>query len=215
MSIKILGGLAGGLWLSTISEKELRPTSVILRRKIFDAHQDLSGFIFVDLFAGTGAMGIEAWSRGADEVILVEKHKKIASQIERNLKILYQKYPDLPVLLQRVDAVKWLKDYYTNLLQDLKEKLETSLLQGVILFLDPPYQQTFLYEESILAVGYALREEAGMAAITQIWLEGDQQKARKLDEWRSWLKGTRNGIECSEVKSYKQSSHFMMILRPN
>jgi 16S rRNA (guanine966-N2)-methyltransferase len=59
MALKILQGEAKGLSLVAPSSGT-RPTSVLLRRKVFDAHQDMSDSIFIDCCAGTGAMGLEA-----------------------------------------------------------------------------------------------------------------------------------------------------------
>jgi 16S rRNA (guanine966-N2)-methyltransferase len=63
MSIKILGGIAKGTILFLPDEKLTRPTLVLLKRKIFDAIQNFDGKIFIDACAGSGAIGLEAWSR--------------------------------------------------------------------------------------------------------------------------------------------------------
>lgn len=72
MAINILGGHAKGHALFVPPTSITRATTVMLRRKFFDAHQDLTNCLFIDLFAGSGAMGLEACSRGAERVILVE-----------------------------------------------------------------------------------------------------------------------------------------------
>ena len=76
MSVKILGGPLKGLDLKVCDSKTLRPTSVMLRRKIFDSHQNLEGFFFVDACAGTGAVGIEAFSRGAQKSYFFENNSQ-------------------------------------------------------------------------------------------------------------------------------------------
>ena len=57
MSIKILGGFARGQVLAVPKTDSIRPTSVMLRRRIYDFFQDLDGFYFLDICAGSGAMG--------------------------------------------------------------------------------------------------------------------------------------------------------------
>jgi hypothetical protein len=74
MSIQILGGLARGRTLDVPTGNLIRPTSVMLRRRLFDARQDMSSFHFYDLCSGSGSVGIEAWSRGAEALFLNEKN---------------------------------------------------------------------------------------------------------------------------------------------
>lgn len=63
----------------------LRPTSVILRRKLFDRHQVLDDVIFLDCFCGTGSMGIEAYSRGAEQVCFNDIDSKSLKKLKENL----------------------------------------------------------------------------------------------------------------------------------
>jgi 16S rRNA (guanine966-N2)-methyltransferase len=82
MSIKILGGVAKGFTLVTPSESITRPTSVLLKRRLFDFYQNLNGHYFIDLCAGSGSIGIEAASRGAYPVLLVESNPKAYKVIQ-------------------------------------------------------------------------------------------------------------------------------------
>lgn len=67
----------------------IRPTQNIARKALFDLlGQDLKGVEFLDLFAGSGAVGLEAFSRGARRIVFVEKVPKIAELIEENLRLL-------------------------------------------------------------------------------------------------------------------------------
>jgi len=67
----------------------ISPTQNIVRKSIFDMlGQDLSGLSFLDLFSGSGAMGLEAISRGAESVVFVEKNPKCAEVIGDNIAIL-------------------------------------------------------------------------------------------------------------------------------
>ncbi len=87
--LKITGGSLRGRRIAAPKGKNTRPTSEKVRQGIFDALinlVDLQGICVVDLFAGSGALGIEALSRGAAEVIFVESRLRAADGIRANLK---------------------------------------------------------------------------------------------------------------------------------
>ena len=68
---------------------DIRPTQNMVRKAIFDIiGHDMTGMHFLDLFAGSGAVGLEAFSSGAQTVTIVEKDAKCAQTIERNLEFL-------------------------------------------------------------------------------------------------------------------------------
>lgn len=83
--MEIVAGIAHGLVLTSPGEHdEVRPTSVRARRAFFDSLGDLSGEVFADLFAGSGAMGLEAASRGARTVYFFEQSPQVIKMIEKN-----------------------------------------------------------------------------------------------------------------------------------
>ena len=86
MSLKILGGKAKGFTISVPPADTIRPMQVMLKRRVFDSYQNLEGVTFVDLCAGSGAVGLEAWSRGADEIYYSEKVYQVCFQTSGNLK---------------------------------------------------------------------------------------------------------------------------------
>jgi 16S rRNA (guanine966-N2)-methyltransferase len=85
---RIIGGTAGGRRLSTPRGVTTRPTSDRVREALFSAVESwcgsLSGLRFLDLYAGSGAVGLEAWSRGAGVVTLVEQDRRTAALITAN-----------------------------------------------------------------------------------------------------------------------------------
>ncbi len=84
--MRITGGVARGLRLDVPSGVRVRPTSDRVRSALFQIlAQELSDAVVLDLYAGTGALGIEALSRGAARVDFVERDPKMSSAIERNL----------------------------------------------------------------------------------------------------------------------------------
>ncbi len=85
---RIIGGAAGGRRLETPRGQTTRPTSDRVREALFSAVEartgSLDGLRFLDLYAGSGAVGLEAWSRGAGVVTLVEHDRRTAALISRN-----------------------------------------------------------------------------------------------------------------------------------
>jgi 16S rRNA (guanine966-N2)-methyltransferase len=89
---RIIGGTAGGRRITAPRGAATRPTSDRVREALFSAIESwcgsLSGLRFLDLYAGSGAVGLEAWSRGAGVVSLVEQDRRTASLIESNARSL-------------------------------------------------------------------------------------------------------------------------------
>ena len=84
--MRISGGLAKGITLRATKTDKLRPAGDANRERLFSSLRDYVGERSVlDLFAGTGSMGIEALSRGADRVVFVEHNSQAQSLIFRNL----------------------------------------------------------------------------------------------------------------------------------
>ncbi len=89
--LRIIGGKLGGRYIKSGWHKRsgLRPLAEVFREALFNSLGSLIGdAVFLDAFAGTGAVGIEALSRGAKFAIFVEKHRKTAFLIKNNLSML-------------------------------------------------------------------------------------------------------------------------------
>src|SRR5712692_1005482 len=87
--MRVVGGKYRSRVLKSLRGLALRPTSDRLRETLFNIlGPTIEGAVFVDVYAGTGAVGIEALSRGAREVIFIEKHTAAASLIRKNLQAL-------------------------------------------------------------------------------------------------------------------------------
>jgi len=89
---RIIGGAAGGRRLSTPRGVRTRPTSDRVREALFSAIESwcgsLRGLRFLDLYAGSGAIGLEAWSRGAGVVTMVEHDRRTAALISENARTI-------------------------------------------------------------------------------------------------------------------------------
>jgi 16S rRNA (guanine966-N2)-methyltransferase len=83
--MRVVGGTAGGIPLH-VPRNDLRPTMEVVRNAIFNSLADfVNGARVLDLFAGTGGLGIEALSRGAASCVFVESDRRACDAIRRNL----------------------------------------------------------------------------------------------------------------------------------
>src|ERR1700759_1398106 len=89
---RIIGGEAGGRRITAPRGVHTRPPTARVREALFSAVESwcgsLQGLRFLDLYAGSGAVGLEAWSRGAGVVTLVEQDRRTASMIAANAREL-------------------------------------------------------------------------------------------------------------------------------
>lgn len=87
---RIIGGVAGGRRIA-VAPRGTRPTTDRVRESLFNivtARRDLTGLAVLDLYAGSGALGLEALSRGAASVLFVESDQRSAAVIARNIEAL-------------------------------------------------------------------------------------------------------------------------------
>jgi len=104
--------IVGGIWkrskLPVADRPGLRPTPDRVRETLFNwLGQDLTGWRVLDAFAGSGALGFEAASRGAAQVTLIEKDPALAAQLRQNLKRL-DKEGTAPMKIEVADALGWM-----------------------------------------------------------------------------------------------------------
>ncbi len=128
--MEILGGLAKGMSLKVPAGREVRPTSVRSRRALFDMLGDLTGKHFCDFFAGSGAVGIEAASRGAAHVLLVEKASPALGAIRDNVKRAEKFCPET------------LFQILLGTLPNCLRKLTDAVPRPDLIFADPPYAES-------------------------------------------------------------------------
>ncbi len=124
--MRIIAGRYGGRPLATPAGDRTRPTSDRVREAVFSILGPLDGERVADLFAGTGAFGLEALSRGAGHAVFVERDGRAAQALTRNLKALH--VPRTVAVLRREEVARALRDAHS--------RGETYDLA----FLDPPYR---------------------------------------------------------------------------
>jgi 16S rRNA (guanine966-N2)-methyltransferase len=161
--LRIVAGKWRSRLLQIIDEPELRPTSERIRETLFNWLRPVTeGARCLDLFAGTGALGIEALSRGAAHIVFVEKSAKLAAAIRKNLDDLDATNTDV---VQR-DAIGYLRSADPQPFD--------------IVFLDPPFGSEMLAEACQM-----LQENGWLAAKANIYLERGKDRDRPAlpEDW--------------------------------
>jgi 16S rRNA (guanine966-N2)-methyltransferase len=140
--MRVIGGEFRSRRLKTLPGLQLRPTPDRLREALFNVLAPrIEGAIFLDAYAGSGAVGIEALSRGAGHVIFIEKHFPAARMIRENLASLQA--GDGATIVQRASLAV------------------LGQLDADIYFLDPPYTEPAEYGSALTLLGErTLRPEA-------------------------------------------------------
>jgi 16S rRNA (guanine(966)-N(2))-methyltransferase RsmD len=88
MALRVVAGSFGGRRIAAPRGRDTRPTSDRVREALFSILGDVSGLRVIDLFAGSGALGIEALSRGAESAVFVERSRAAAGVLRANLAAL-------------------------------------------------------------------------------------------------------------------------------
>jgi 16S rRNA (guanine966-N2)-methyltransferase len=137
--MRVIAGKYRSRPLATLRGMDIRPTSDRLRETLFNVLTSgnpaaLEGSVWLDLFAGTGAVGIEALSRGAKQVYFVESSSAAAEAIRKNLKSL--------------DIVSGFKLLHEELPRAFW-RMEREHVAADVVFIDPPYQMKDAYRETL------------------------------------------------------------------
>jgi 16S rRNA (guanine(966)-N(2))-methyltransferase RsmD len=126
--MRIISGRLGGRDLGTVPDG-VRPTSDRVRESLFSALGSLDGLRVLDLFAGTGALGLEAISRGAKQVVFVERSRRVIRALRLRLDALGIDQPAEARILA-LDVKKAIG----RMVRDRDEGFD-------LVFLDPPYEE--------------------------------------------------------------------------
>ncbi len=132
--MRVIGGEFRSRRLKSIPGLETRPTPDRLRETLFDVLAPrIQGAVFLDAYAGTGAVGIEALSRGARRCVFVEKNRGAAAVIHDNLAAL---------------GLESRAEVFTSKAAPVLERVSAD-----VVFLDPPYESEREYEAALEALG--------------------------------------------------------------
>jgi 16S rRNA (guanine966-N2)-methyltransferase len=154
--MKIIGGEAKGRKLFIPKAATVRPTAERIKAAFFNIIQPLNGESFLDLFAGTGNMGLEALSRGAVRSTFIENNQVLVHAMTRNI-----------AACGFTDRSEILSSDFIHAVLKLKERSDSF----DILFADPPYERGFVSQilehlgsgalmakEGLLGIQHSIRE---------------------------------------------------------
>jgi len=173
-SVRLIGGLWRGRRLPFPDVPGLRPTPDRVRETLFNwLGQRLTGWRCLDLFAGSGALGLEAASRGATEVTLVEADARAFTALQAHCRTLAASQ----VRLVRAEALAW-----------LKTQTDTRPAGYELIFLDPPFAAGLLAPAlqlvaPLLRPGgtiYAEFDTPPDLSAWQVWREGRAGQTRQV-----------------------------------
>lgn len=180
--MRIIAGSARSLPLKTIEGMDTRPTTDKIKETLFNILQaDIPGCYFLDLFAGSGQIGLEAISRGAKKAVFVENSKKASACIEDNIK--FTKFTEEASLMT----------------MDVRSAI--SMLEGKyqfdVIFMDPPYNMDL--EKEVLAL---LSHSSIVKPDTIIIVEASCDT--EFDDVEEY------GFELTRYKKYKTNAHAFL-----
>ncbi len=187
--VRIIGGTWKRTPLAVVQAEGLRPTPDRVRETVFNwlGHLLTSGWEHtrcLDLFAGTGAMGFEAASRGAPQVTMIEKYHPAVRQLE--------------VVKNKLSAQK------INIMHgDVLSLAQGLIAQGAkfqLIFADPPYHQGWL--ERIMPLCQQLLAQGGLLYVETERLLSDQSSPSWLDSWEI-LRADKAGMVFYHLLHYK------------
>lgn len=181
--MRVIAGTARHLPLKTVEGMETRPTTDRIKETLFNMIQNqLSGCRFLDLFSGSGAIGIEALSRGAGVAVFVENQRNAVSCINSNLE--FTRLKNRGIVMQ------------CDVLEGLK-RLSKNEKSFDFIFMDPPYNH--LWEKEVLEL---LKDSKLIDAYTTIIVEAS------LETEFSYVE--EMGFEITKQKLYKTNQHVFL-----
>ena len=144
--IRIIGGYWRSRLIEIVDIPGLRPTTDRVRETVFNwLNPYINQARVIDLFAGTGILGFEACSRGARQVNFIEKNSYAFKALKENFTKLQPSPPSSEMNFYQYDAIEWLK--------------AQSSIEADIIFIDPPFDQTDVLEQSLLLINQKIKRD--------------------------------------------------------
>ncbi len=154
--VRIIAGQWRGRKLPVLLSADLRPTGDRIRETLFNWLQfEWEGSCWLDAFSGSGALGFEALSRGANQVVMLEQHRQVAQQLRANAQMLNTS----AATIIETDTWQWL------------QTAPVTPFDGI--FLDPPFRA-----EAAEVLSQLIRTRGWLKP--QGWLYLEQPKSRPL-----------------------------------
>jgi 16S rRNA (guanine(966)-N(2))-methyltransferase RsmD len=170
--VRIIGGTLKRSTLPVLDRPGLRPTPQRVRETLFNwLGQDLTGWACLDAFAGTGALGLEAASRGAASVVLLERDPALVAALRAAVTRL--KVPT--VIVERADSLLWMRAGASRRFQ--------------LVLLDPPFDDAALLEHTVEAAAHLVADDGFL------YVEAAQPLKRCPDGFTAWRQD-RAGAVC-------------------
>lgn len=180
--MRVIAGKARRLQLKTPKGMNTRPTTDRIKETLFNMIQDkLYGIHFLDLFSGSGGIGIEALSRGAKKAWFVEQNKEAAAVIKENLVFTHLAEQAEVMNCSAISAISMLRD---------RENFQ-------IVFMDPPYNKGLEKEVLKFPAFYQILEDKALVII-----EADLDMHLSEDEIQ--------GFRILKEKIYKTNKHIFL-----
>ena len=165
--MRVIGGEFRSRRLKSLPGLETRPTPDRLRETLFNVLATrIEGTVFLDAYAGTGAVGIEALSRGARRAIFVEKNRAAVDVIRENLASL---------------GLEGRAEVFTGRVAPVLERAQADLV-----FLDPPYELETEYASALAALAHS------PAKVVVVQHSSHQKLQNQYGRW-SWYRTLRQG----------------------
>lgn len=181
--MRVIAGTARRLMLKTIPGNDTRPTTDIIKETLFNMiNFDLPGSKFLDVFAGSGAIGIEALSRGAVYAAFIDNNAKATAIIKENVE--HTGFTDISDVIT-AEAVSGLR------------RLESSRKVFDFVFMDPPYDKQL--EDSVLRYlkgSHLINEDT--VIIIEMSIDTDTEHLAGL------------GYSIDKIKSYRTNKHVFV-----
>lgn len=180
--MRIIAGSKRRLPLKTVEGKDTRPTTDRIKETLFNMLQnEIYGCYFLDLFAGSGQIGLEALSRGARYAVFVENAKKAAACITENIRFTKSDKESLLLQMDVIAALRSMEGKY----------------QFDIIFMDPPYDKELEREVLEYLKSSSLLKEDTLV-ITEASLQTDLSYVNEL------------GFTILKEKCYKTNKHIFI-----
>ena len=164
--MRIISGKARGTKINTIESDTTRPTLDRVRESVFNIIQNrISNSVVLDLFAGSGALGIEALSRGADLAVFCDSNDKCIKMVKTNLEKthLYEK-----------------SECYSMDYKKCLNKIKNNGIIFDIVFIDPPYKENISIEATKSIIQFGLLKKDGIIIIETDEINRDEKELEEL-----------------------------------